>query len=129
MTGTPRIYRMFEPPTMTIVTPSLNQGLYLERTIRSVIDQAYPRLEYFVMDAGSTDDSVDIIKRYADRIDYWVSQPDAGQSAAINAGWARGSGEIVAWLNSDDYYMPGTLASIAKYMHAHRGTMVAYGRA
>ncbi len=115
-------------PSFTIVTPSLNQGQFLERTIRSVIGQGYPNLEYFVMDAGSTDRSVDIIMRYADRIDYWVSEPDGGQSAAINAGWSRGSGEIVAWLNSDDYYLPGSLAAVAAYLQAHPDVMIVYGR-
>lgn len=115
-------------PSFTVVTPSLNQGQYLERSIRSVIDQGYPGLEYFVMDAGSTDQSVDIIKRYADRIDYWVSGPDGGQSAAINAGWSRGSGEIVAWLNSDDFYLPGSLATVGAYLAAHPDVMVVYGR-
>jgi len=124
-----RLWRMSsDRPTFTVVTPSLNQGQFLERTIRSVIDQGCPNLEYFVMDAGSTDCSVDIIKRYADRIDYWVSEPDGGQSAAINAGWSRGSGEVVAWLNSDDYYLPGSLAAVAAYLQAHQDVMVVYGR-
>jgi glycosyltransferase involved in cell wall biosynthesis len=115
-------------PGFTIVTPSFNQGHFIERTIRSVVDQGYPDLEYFVMDAGSTDGTVEIIKRYEDKIDYWVSQPDGGQSAAINAGWSRGSREIVAWLNSDDYYLPGSLRSVAEYMGAHPDAMVVYGR-
>ena len=118
-----------ELPRFTIVTPSLNQAPFLERTIRSVIDQGYPNLEYFIMDAGSTDGSVEIIKRHEDRIDGWVSQPDGGQSAAINAGWSRGSGEIVAWLNSDDYYLPGSLRWMAGYMNAHPDALVVYGRA
>jgi glycosyltransferase involved in cell wall biosynthesis len=115
-------------PSFTVVTPSFNQAQFLERSIRSVIDQDYPDLEYFVMDAGSTDGSVDIIERHADRIDYWVSEPDGGQSAAINAGWSRGSGDIVAWLNSDDHYMPGALETVGAYMQAHPDVMVAYGR-
>ena len=115
-------------PSFTVVTPSLNQGQFLERSIRSVIDQGYPDLEYFVMDAGSTDDSIEIIERYADRIDYWVSAPDGGQSAAINAGWSRGTGEIVAWLNSDDYYLPGSLATVGAYLQAHPDVLAVYGR-
>ena len=75
------------------MTPSYNQGRFIERTIRSVLDQGYPNLEYFVMDGGSTDESVDIIRRYEDRIDYWMSGPDGGQSAAINAGWRRATGD------------------------------------
>lgn len=117
-----------ELPTFTIVTPSLNQGQYIERTIRSVLDQGYPKLEYFVMDAGSTDGTVEIIRRYEDRIDHWVSQPDGGQSAAINAGWSRGSGEIIAWLNSDDYYLPGSLRCVAEFMSANPEALVVYGR-
>ena len=115
-------------PSFTIVTPSLNQGQFLERTIRSVLDQGYPILEYFIMDAGSTDGSVEIIKRYEDKIDYWVSQADGGQSTAINAGWSRGSGEIVAWLNSDDYYLPGSLRLVAEFMSANPEALVVYGR-
>ena len=115
-------------PGFTIVTPSFNQGHFIERTIRSVVDQGYPDLEYFVLDAGSTDGTVEIIKRYEDRIDYWVSQPDGGQSAAINTGWSRGSREIVAWINSDDYYLPGSLRTVADFMSAHPEVMVVYGR-
>src|SRR4051812_37287519 len=117
-----------ELPRFTIVTPSFNQAAYLERTIRSIVDQGYPNLEYFVMDGGSTDGSIDIIKRYDEQIDYWVSGPDGGQAAAINAGWARGSGEIVAWLNSDDYYLPGALRWVADYMVSHPDEWVVYGK-
>lgn len=114
-------------PTITVVTPSFNQGAYLERTIRSVLDQEYPNLEYFVMDGGSTDGSVEIIRRYADRLDYWQSGPDGGQTAAINAGWRRAHGEILCWLNSDDYYLPRALHFIGRYMAAHPDLWVAYG--
>jgi glycosyltransferase involved in cell wall biosynthesis len=117
-----------ELPGFTIVTPSLNQGRFIERTIRSVLDQNYPNLEYFIMDAGSNDGTVEIIKRYQDVIDYWVSQPDDGQSAAVNAGWSRGSGEIVAWIASDDYYRPGSFQLVAEFMTAHPEAMVVYGR-
>jgi glycosyltransferase involved in cell wall biosynthesis len=116
-------------PKITVVTPSLNQAGFLERSIRSVLDQGYPNLEYLILDAGSTDGSVEIIRRYADRIDYWTSAPDGGQSAAINAGWSRGSGEIVAWLNSDDYYLPGALHWVGEYLAARPEVLVAYGRA
>jgi glycosyltransferase involved in cell wall biosynthesis len=90
-----------------VITPSLNQGRYLERTIRSVLDQGYPDIEYIVVDGGSTDDSVEILRRYDDRIAYWISEPDRGQTDAINKGLARATGEVVAYINSDDYYLPG----------------------
>ena len=114
-------------PRITVVTPSFNQGQFLERTIRSVLDQEYPNLEYFVMDGGSTDGSVEIIQRYADRIDFWASQPDGGQAAAINAGWRRATGEILCWLNSDDYYLPGTLNLVGRYLSEHPDTAILYG--
>jgi glycosyltransferase involved in cell wall biosynthesis len=94
-------------PRLTVITPSLNQAKYLERTLRSVLDQSYPDLEYIVMDGGSTDGSVDILRRYADRLAYWVSEPDEGQSWAINRAIERSTGEVIAYINSDDYYLPG----------------------
>ena len=114
-------------PTITVVTPSFNQGAFLERTIRSVLDQDYPGLEYFVMDGGSTDDSVSIIRRYADRLQHWVSQPDGGQTAAINAGWRMAHGEILAWLNSDDSYLPGTLLTVGRTFLQQPGAALVYG--
>jgi glycosyltransferase involved in cell wall biosynthesis len=105
-------------PRITIVTPSLNQAAFLERTIRSVIEQDYPEIEYLVFDGGSTDGSVEILRRYADGIAYWESTPDRGQSHAVNKGFERATGEIVGWINSDDYYLPGALAAAAAAFEA-----------
>jgi glycosyltransferase involved in cell wall biosynthesis len=94
-------------PRLTVITPSLNQAKYLERALCSVLDQDYPELEYIVMDGGSTDGSVDILRSYDDRLAYWVSEPDGGQSWAINRAIERSTGEVIAYINSDDYYLPG----------------------
>lgn len=101
-------------PKISIVTPSYNQGQFLEETILSVLNQGYPNLEYFVMDGGSTDNSVEIIQKFASQLTYWESKPDKGQSHAINKGFKMATGELVAWLNSDDVLLPGTLCEIAK---------------
>jgi glycosyltransferase involved in cell wall biosynthesis len=114
-------------PRITVVTPSFNQARYLERTIRSVLEQGYPNLEYMVLDAASADGSLEIIERYADRLDYWRSEPDDGQSAAINEGWKRASGEVISWLGSDDYYLPGTLHWVGEYFRDHPEEWVIYG--
>jgi len=104
---------MTDLPKISIVTPSFNQGDYIEETIRSVIDQGYPNLEYIVIDGGSDDSSVDIIRKHEHHISYWESNTDRGQSHAINKGFARATGEIFAWLNSDDYLLEGALDSVA----------------
>ena len=115
------------PPMISIVTPSFNQGHVLEATIRSVLDQRYPALEYVVQDGGSTDESVAILQRYATRLFAWESAPDGGQAPAINRGLRRTSGEIMAYLNSDDILLPGALAYVADYFRHHPEVDVVYG--
>ena len=101
-------------PRITLVTPSFNQAQYLEQTIRSVVTQGYPNLEYMIMDGGSTDGSDDIIRRHVSDLAYWQSRPDGGQAAAIAEGFSRGTGDILGWLNSDDVLLPGCLSAIAE---------------
>jgi glycosyltransferase involved in cell wall biosynthesis len=113
-----------EYPKITIVTPSYNQGQFLEETIQSVIGQQYPNLEYIIMDGGSTDNSVEIIKKYEHHLAFWVSEKDEGQSAAINVGFAKSTGEILGWLNSDDMYLPGTLAYIASRLDPNQPEII-----
>jgi len=105
-------------PRISVVTPSLNQADYLEHTLRSVLDQGYANLEYVVVDGGSTDGSVEILERYAERLAWWVSEPDSGHADAINKGFAHTSGEIMAWLNSDDTYLPWTFEVVAEIFSA-----------
>ena len=102
-------------PKITIVTPSYNQGEFLEETIRSVILQGYENLEYIVIDGGSTDNSLEIIHKYQDHLNYWVSEPDKGQADAINKGFNLATGDIFAFLNSDDVYLPETLAKVGRF--------------
>jgi len=109
---------------ISVVTPSFNQGQYLEETILSVIEQNYPNLEYMVIDGGSSDNSLDIINKYNDRISYWVSEPDNGQSDAINKGFDRASGDILSWINSDDYYNPGTLDEVSKILDRNQNQLL-----
>lgn len=116
-----------EYPKVTIVTPSYNQAEFLEKTILSVINQDYPNLEYIVIDGGSTDNSVDIIKKYEDKIDYWVSEKDNGQSHAINKGFAKATGDIYNWLNSDDLLLPGAIKIAVDYLMKHPDIKMVYG--
>lgn len=106
-------------PRISVVTPSFNQAEFLERTLRSVLDQGYPNLEYIVIDGGSTDGSVDIIRKYADRLAFWASEPDRGQVDAINQGLRRATGEWLCWQNSDDVFFPGAFADLATAAAAH----------
>lgn len=118
---------MKDQPLVTIVTPSFNQAPYLETTIRSVLEQDYPNIEYIVMDGGSNDGSAEIIKRYADRLAYWESEKDKGQTDAINKGFARSHGEILAWLNSDDVLYPHAVREAVSYLTAHPECGLVYG--
>lgn len=115
-------------PRFTIVTPSFNQRPFLERTITSVLDQSFTDFEYFVFDGGSTDGSRDVLEHYGDRLDYWVSQKDGGQAAAINSGWRRGRGHIVAWINSDDFLLPGALRLVSDFFVEHPDVDMLYGK-
>jgi len=116
---------MNEKPLVSIVTPSFNQGPFLEETVTSVLAQTYQPIEYIVIDGASTDDSVEIIEKYADRLAYWVSEPDRGQSHAINKGLQRSTGTIIGWLNSDDTLMPDTVARVVDAME--KDPMVVHG--
>ncbi|KUK46398.1 MAG: Putative glycosyltransferase, partial [Anaerolinea thermophila] len=114
-------------PLISIITPSYNQAAFLETTLQSVLDQEYTNLEYLVVDGKSTDGSQDIIRRYADRIAWWVSEKDNGQADAINKGLLRAQGDIIAWLNSDDFYLPGTLIKVADHFQTHPETGLLFG--
>jgi hypothetical protein len=127
----PARYARITPPTaapsISIVTPSFQQGRYLDRAIYSVVRQDYPALEYVVQDGGSSDETVDVLRRFDSLLTAWVSEPDGGQGEAINRGFARTSGEIMAWLNSDDLLLPGSLATVARYFARHPEVDVVYG--
>lgn len=118
-----------DEPLVTIVTPSYNQANFLEAAICSVLEQDYPNIEYFVIDGGSTDDSLNIIKKYSKHIGWWVSEKDSGQADAINKGLKRARGEFVAWLNSDDLYQSGAISSAVDAFQANSQAAVVYGDA
>jgi glycosyltransferase involved in cell wall biosynthesis len=114
-------------PRISVVTYSHNQAPYLEQTLRSVLDQDYPNLEYFVVDGGSTDGSVEIIEKYAERLAWWCSQRDQGQAHALNKGLDKTTGDVIAYINSDDYYAPGALRKVGEYFRERPQTDFLYG--
>ena len=114
-------------PRVSIITPSFNQAKFLERTMLSVLGQDYPNLEYIVIDGASNDGSAEIIRKYADRLAYWCSEPDRGQTDAINKGFSHAGGEILAWLNSDDTYNPGTVRKAVEFLQEHPEIGMVYG--
>ena len=114
-------------PKISIVTPSFNQAGFLERTIQSVLSQGYPNLEYIIIDGGSTDTSVEIIKKYEKYLAYWTSEPDRGQADAINKGFLKSTGDILAWQNSDDIYFPNAFFAAAKVFRNHPAASLVFG--
>lgn len=116
-----------DAPAVSIVTPSYEQGRYLERTIYSVLNQNYPRLEYVVQDGGSSDETGEVLERYDGELSHWASEPDDGQADAINRGFAHTGGEIMAYLNSDDLLLPGSIAYVANYFATHPDVDAVYG--
>ena len=116
-----------DAPTISIVTPSLNQGRFLEATVERVLRQDYPALEYVIQDGGSDDGTRAVIERYADRLHHWASQPDSGQAQALNRGFAHTSGGVMSYLNSDDLLLPGALAFVARFLTRNPQVDVVYG--
>jgi len=120
---------MRELPLVSIVTPTFNQAHYLEETIKSVLALDYPRIEYIVVDGGSTDGSVEIILEYKDKLSWWISEPDEGQTDAINKGFNHAVGEIYAWINSDDTYFPYAISEAVEYLVKNPEVGMVYGDA
>jgi glycosyltransferase involved in cell wall biosynthesis len=118
---------MKRQPLVSIVTPSFNQRRYLEDTIQSVLSQDYPALEYIVVDGGSNDGSLEIIQKYDSQLVAWISEPDQGQTDAINKGFGLSTGEIMAWINSDDLYTPGAVSEAVSFLEGHPGVGMVYG--
>jgi glycosyltransferase involved in cell wall biosynthesis len=118
---------MQNKPLVSIVTPSFNQSRFLPETMKSVLDQDYPNLEYIVVDGGSTDSSLEIIQGHASQLAWWVSELDSGQTEAINKGFSHAQGEILAWLNSDDTYQPGAVSEAVAYLQDHPEVAMVYG--
>ena len=118
---------MSNPALVSIITPSFNQAPYIEATMQSVFSQDHPRIEYMIVDGGSKDRTVEIIKKHEQKLAWWVSEKDKGQTDAINKGFARASGEILAWINSDDTYEPGAVSAAVKYLQEHPEVGMVYG--
>ena len=110
---------MLSQPLVSIITPSFNQASFLEQTLLSVLEQDYPNIEYWVIDGGSTDNSLEIIKKYEHRMAGWVSEKDRGQADGVNKGFAKATGQIIGWLNSDDLYYPGAIAGAVEAIQQH----------
>ncbi len=113
-------------PTISVVTPSLNQCEYIDAAVDSVLEQVYPALDYLLLDGGSTDGALEILASYGERLN-WISEPDIGQAAAVNRGWRGSRGDILGWLNSDDCYMPGALQLVGEYFHTHPHVDMIFG--
>src|SRR6266540_5681455 len=116
-------------PKVSVITPSFNQGQFLEASIRSVLEQDYPNIEYIVVDGGSKDESVEVIKKYQDHLTWWVSEKDKGHADALNKGFSHATGEILAWLNSDDIYFPNAVSEAVSVIKAHPHVGMVYGAA
>ena len=118
---------MITLPKISVITPSFNQGPFIEHTILSVISQQYPHMEFIILDGGSTDNTVEIIKKYEKHISYWHSKKDNGQAAAINEGFKRATGGILCWINSDDMYLPGIFNRMVGYFTDERLPRIVFG--